>query len=91
VVVLAVGLLLLARGSGRVSVPATVWTLGVALLVTTSEFVPPNPRLLITAFPVVVVFAHRLRGRRFVALAVANGALLALLSALTYVGTTLRP
>ncbi len=90
-VVLAIGLVLLLRKPRLVSVEAVVWTLGVALLATTSEYVPPNPRLLITAFPAVVVFADRLRGRRFVALAAANGTLLAVLSALTYVGTTLRP
>ena len=89
--VLAIALVLLLRKPRLVSVEAIVWTLGIALLATTSEYVPPNPRLLITAFPAVVVFAHHLRGRRFVALAFANGALLALLSALTYVGTTLRP
>ncbi len=90
-VVLVIGLVLLLRKPRLVSLGGIVWTLGIAVLATTSEYVPPNPRLLITAFPAVVVFAYRLRGRRFVALALANGALLALLSALTYVGTTLRP
>jgi len=90
-VVLVVGLVLLLRKPRHVSVEGLVWTLGIAFLATTSEFVPPNPRLLITAFPAVIVFAHYLRGRRFAALALANGVLLALLSSLTYVGTTLRP
>ena len=90
-IVLAIGLVLLLRKPRQVSVEGLVWSLGIALLATTSEYVPPNPRLLITAFPAVVVFARYLRGRRFVALAFANGALLALLSSLTYVGTTLRP
>lgn len=90
-IVLATGLVLLLRKPRQVSVEGLVWTLGIAMLATTSEYVPPNPRLLITAFPAVVVFARYLRGRQFVALAVANGALLAVLSSLTYVGTTLRP
>jgi hypothetical protein len=89
--VLAVGLVLLARKRGRVSLPAAVWTLGITFLATTSEFVPPNPRMLITAFPAIVVFARYLTGWRYVLLAAVNGGLLALLSALTFVGTTLRP
>jgi len=90
-VVLAIGLVLVLRRPRRISVEAIVWTLGIALLATTSEYVPPNPRLLITGFPAVVVFAQHMRGRRFAAFATANAVLLALLSALTYVGTTLRP
>jgi hypothetical protein len=46
---------------------------------------------LITAFPAVIVPAYYLRGRGFASLAVLNGILLAGLSALTFVGTTLRP
>jgi hypothetical protein len=82
---------LLVRGWRTVSVEALVWTLGVSYLAVTSEFTPPNPRLLITAFPAVIVPAYYLRGRGFTWLALANGALLAGLSALTFVGTTLRP
>jgi hypothetical protein len=90
-VVLVVGIVLLSRGRGRVSLPAYLWTLGIAFLAVTSEFVPPNPRMLITAFPAVVVYARYTEGWRYRAVAVGNGALLALLSALTFVGTTLRP
>jgi hypothetical protein len=57
----------------------------------TSEYVPPMPRLLITAFPAVIVLARYLRGRAFTALLLVNGIALAGLSALTFVGTTLRP
>ena len=91
VVVMVVGLWLLLRRPRRVSIEAIVWTLGIAFLASTSEYVPPNPRVLITAFPVVIVFAHYLKGRRYAALALANGVLLVVLSALTFVGTTLRP
>jgi mannosyltransferase PIG-V len=91
VIVLLAGIVLLLRRRGRVSIEAMAWTVGIAFLATTSEYVPPNPRLLLTAFPAVVVFARYLRGRRFALLAAVNGALLAFLSALTFVSVTLRP
>jgi hypothetical protein len=82
---------LLIRVRRMVSVEAFVWTLGVTYLAVTSEYTPPNPRLLITAFPAVIVPAYFLRGRVFNSVALINGVLLAGLSALTFVGTTLRP
>jgi hypothetical protein len=91
VVVLVGGLLLLLRRPRLVSIEGMVWTFGIAFLTATSEYVPPNPRLLLTAFPAVLVFAHYVRGKRFIALAAVNGALLVLLSSLTFVGITLRP
>jgi hypothetical protein len=75
----------------EVSVQAYVWTLGISWLALTSEYTPPNPRLLITAFPAVIVPAYYLRRRGFVAYAAVSGVFLAGLSALTFVGTTLRP
>ena len=90
-VFLAIGMVLLFRRPRLVSVEGLVWTAVIAFLAVTSEFVPPNPRLLITAFPVVLVFAHRLRGRAGTWLLVANGVLLAGMSYLTFYGTTLRP
>ena len=60
-------------------------------LALTSEYTPPNPRLLITAFPAILVMGYYARGWRYGALAFVNGALLAGLSALTFVGFTLRP
>lgn len=89
--ILAGGVALLLRRENRVPLEALVWTLAIGFLAVTSEFVPPNPRLLITAFPAVLVFAHRFRGRAAVALMVVNGVLLAGLSYLTFVGVTLRP
>jgi hypothetical protein len=89
---LFVGLALLFKQRGRIPVEAMLWTLGISFLAITSEYVPPNPRLLITAFPAVIVFARYLERRRgFVAFAIANGVLLVALSALTFVGVTLRP
>ncbi len=91
VIVVVVLLVLLFMRWREVSVEAYVWTLGISWLALTSEFTPPNPRLLITAFPAVIVPAYYLRRKGFALLAVANGVLLAGLSALTFVGTTLRP
>lgn len=90
-ILLIVLLILVARNWREMSAEAIVWTLGISWLALTSEYVPPNPRLLITAFPAVIVLARYVRGRPFIALAVVNGVLLVGLSALTFVGTTLRP
>jgi hypothetical protein len=91
VFVLVGGLVLMCHRYGRVPIEAFLYTLGVGYLMMTSEYVPPNPRLLITAFPVVVVFARYIDGRRFKWLAAVMGLALIELSALTYVGVTLRP
>jgi hypothetical protein len=74
-----------------ISVEAWVWTLGIGFLAVTSENVPPNPRLLITAFPAVIVTACYLRRRWFSVVLALNVGLLGLLSALTFVGPTVRP
>lgn len=84
-------LVLVLRNRREMSVEAIVYTLGIAWLGMTSEYVPPMPRLLITAFPAVIVVARYVRGRPFTALLWVNGVALAGLSALTFVGTTLRP
>jgi hypothetical protein len=90
-IILLVLLVLVLRNRREMSVEAIVYTLGIAWLGMTSEYVPPMPRLLITAFPAVIVVARYVRGRSFTALLWVNGAALAGLSALTFVGTTLRP
>lgn len=90
-IVLIVLLVLLLIRWRQVSIEALLWTLGISVLAITSEYTPPNPRLLITAFPAVIVLAYYLRGRAFASLAIANGVLLVGLSALTFVGTTVRP
>ena len=89
--VLIAGLILLAQGPRRISLEAAIWTLGIGFLAVTSEYTPPNPRLLITAFPAVLVFAYRLHGRSFNLFLAVNAVLLAGLSALTFHGITLRP
>jgi Gpi18-like mannosyltransferase len=90
-VFLGVALVLLVKTRPRVSAPALVWTLGIGFLAVTSENVPPNPRMLITAFPAVLVIAYRFKGKAFNRLIVGSVALLIVMSALTYVGTSLRP
>jgi hypothetical protein len=89
-VVLLVGLALLLRQPRLVSLEAMTLTLCIALLAVVSENVPPNPRILITAFP-VVVFAHQYQRRGYAWLFGATTLLLLLTSALTYGGRTLTP
>ncbi len=84
-------LVLVVRNRDEMSVEGIAWTLGISWLAMTSEYTPPMPRLIITAFPAVIVLARYVRGRRFTVLLWVNGVLLVVLSALTFVGTTLRP
>jgi hypothetical protein len=90
-VILVILLILVLRNRREMSIEAIVWTLGISWLGMTSEYVPPMPRLLITAFPAVIVVARYVRGRPFTAILWINGIALAGLSALTFIGTTLRP
>ncbi len=90
-ILLVVLLVLLVKCWRTISVPAWIWTLGVTYLMVTSEFTPPNPRLLLTAFPLIAVPAYYMRRGGYWTLAASYGVLLAGLSALTFVGTTLRP
>lgn len=90
-VFLLLGLALLFRRPRRVSAEALAWSVGIGLLALTSEYVPPNPRLLITAFPVVLVFAHHFRPRAGAWFLFLNGVLLAATSYLTFIGPSLRP
>ena len=75
----------------RISPEALTWTAGVSFLAITSEYVPPNPRMLITAFPAIMVVARYARGRFWTFLIWANTLLLAGLSILTFWGEVLRP
>ncbi|MHB1986574.1 MAG: hypothetical protein ACYCSF_01100 [Acidimicrobiales bacterium] len=90
-VFLVVGLRWLWRDRNTLPLEVLVFTASMALLMVTSEHVPPNPRLLITAFPVVLIFARRLRGRAWTQTIWITGGALVLLSALTFVGSVLRP
>ncbi|GAC1577383.1 MAG: hypothetical protein NVS3B18_11120 [Candidatus Dormibacteria bacterium] len=75
----------------RISPEALAWTAGVSFLALTSEFVPPNPRLLITVFPAIMVVGRYARGRFWTVLLWSNVLLLVGLSMLTFWGLTLRP
>ncbi|HEX4280648.1 MAG TPA: mannosyltransferase family protein [Solirubrobacteraceae bacterium] len=90
-VVLIVMLVLVVRNHREMSAEAIVWTLGISWLALTSEYTPPMPRLVITAFPAVIVLARYVHGKWWTGLLWVNGVLLVGLSALTFVGTTLRP
>lgn len=90
-VVLVAGLVLLVRRPRVVSVEAIVWTAAVGALALLSEHVGPNARMLMTAFPAVVVFAHRTGGRAYGWLLGTCGVLLVVMSALTFTGHSLTP
>jgi hypothetical protein len=90
-VVLVAELYLLWRSRREVSAVAIVWTLGITFFAFTSEYVPPNPRMLITAFPALMVVGRYVQGKWFAILVFVNVFLLAGLSLLTFWSTTLRP
>jgi hypothetical protein len=89
-VIYVAGLILLIRGP-RIPLPSMVWVLGLMLLTFTSQQTPPNQRLLLCAFPVLLVFAQRIRGRWFAGLMVFMAIALTLMDYITYVGVDLRP
>jgi hypothetical protein len=75
----------------KIPIEAFVWTLGITFLTVTSEFVPPNPRMLLTNFPALMVVARYVKGRWWIALISVTFVLLIVLSVLTFRGFTLRP
>ena len=81
-----------ADGGGRgISLGAWVWTIGVAVLTLTSDKTPPNPRMLLCAFPVLVAIAAPRTGRRQRILLGISGILLVAMSIGTFAGGGLRP
>jgi hypothetical protein len=90
-VLLVVLIVLMFKQRRAVPIEAIVWTLGIAFFTFTSWNIPPNPRLLITAFPAIMVAAYYLRGKWLAIVLWINGVLLAGLSAITFVGVALRP
>ncbi len=85
------GLRYLWRSRKLVSIPALVWTAGVALMTLTSNSTPPNARMLLCAFPVIVVIGAHLRGRAYARLLGASTVLLVAMGMVTFVSTGLRP
>ena len=74
-----------------ISTPALVWTLGISFFALTSAKTPPNPRLLLTAFPLLIVAAYKFSTRAYrIYLSVAV-LLLVYMSSVTFVGIALRP
>ena len=90
-VIMIAQLVLMWRARRELSVPAIAWTLAITFLAFTSEYVPPNPRLMITAFPGLLLFARYTHGKRFAAIVAFNVVLLAGLSGLTFTAHILRP
>ncbi len=85
------GLKLLWEHRQRVPLTAWVWTICVAVLALTSAKTPPNPRLLILMFPVVMAVGAVLTERGY-RRALAYGIVATLvMTPLTYVGIWLRP
>ena len=89
--IMIVELILLLFNRRELSLPAIVWTVAIIFLALTSEYTPPNPRMVITAFPGLLLFARYLRGRTFNLLIALNLVLLVVLSLLTFVGFSMRP
>jgi MFS family permease len=90
-VLFLVVLVLMFKQRRAVPIEAIVWTLGIGFFTFTSWNIAPNPRLLITAFPAIMVAAYYLRGKWLTIVLWINGVLLAGLSAITFVGVALRP
>ncbi|HET9719077.1 MAG TPA: glycosyltransferase 87 family protein [Solirubrobacteraceae bacterium] len=85
------GLRMLWRQRARVSAAALVWTGALAFMTLTSNSTPPNARMLICAFPVIVVVGASLRGRAYRRLITSSTLLLLVMSMITFVSTGLRP
>jgi len=74
-----------------VSLVALLWTVGVGVLTLTSANVPPNPRMLISAFPAVLVVGAEPEGRKQRRLLFWTVLLTVAMSMGTFVGNGLRP
>ena len=82
---------LLWRERRTVPLAALLWTAGAAVLTLTSDQTPPNARMLLCAFPAVIVIARRYEGRAFRNVMIGCVLFLLVMSPLTFVGTSLRP
>jgi hypothetical protein len=75
----------------RVPAPAWAWTVCVSILALTSARTPPNPRMLIVAFPLVIVVGKALSDRNYRKAMKYNLLVTLLATPITYVGMWLRP
>ncbi len=90
-VVLVILLRLLFRRRRSLSLEALIWTVGIALISVCTERVPPNSRMLITAFPAVLVVATYVGGRRFWVLQTVNLLLLVATAWFTFIFPRVLP
>jgi hypothetical protein len=88
-VFLACALVALARYRHELSPGVLVWTAGVGVLTVWSVMSLTNARMLLIAFPAVIVWARRFGGRRRIAFLAVETALFLLASALTLAGLML--
>jgi hypothetical protein len=80
------------RNRTRVPVPAILWTLGITGLTLTSNATAPNARMLLCAFPALVVVAKEIESRKGKQWLYATTLVLTIaMSIVTYVSTGLRP
>jgi hypothetical protein len=85
------GFKLLWEHRARVPVSAWVWTMCVSVLALTSAKTPPNPRLLVLAFPVVLAVGAGLSKRSYRRAMWWTLFATVVMSPITYVGMWLRP
>ena len=85
------GLILMWRLRARVPAAAWVWSAALVFMTLTSNSTPPNARMLICTFPVIVAVGASLRGRAYRRLIASSTFMLIVMSMLTFVSTGLRP
>jgi hypothetical protein len=85
------GARILWRHRERVPVTALIWTGCVAFLTLTSSGTPPNPRMLVVMFPVVMAVGAQLPERLYKRAMIINIVATLVMSYFTYVGMWLRP
>lgn len=90
-VVFVILLRLLFKRRRSLSLEALAWTLGIALISVCTERVPPNSRMLITAFPAILVVATYVGGRRFWLLQSVNVLLLVATAWFTFIFPRVLP
>ncbi len=81
----------LRRCSPRPPGTAFIWTAGIGVLTLLSVLAPPNARMLLVAFPAVIVWARLLPARAYAAWLNVSLCLFAVASALTFYGHLMRP
>jgi hypothetical protein len=88
-VFLLISLLAILYTRRELPLEAIVWACGIALITVWSVMTPPNPRMLIIAFPAVIVWARRLSSRRLWFFLIPELVLFLLTSGLTFAGRML--